>query len=374
MKFGELTSREAVLDAISECDGLGRDAFLAKYGYKRARTYRLLHDGRIYDTKAIFGVAFGKQHGSPLRSRDFAGGAATVVPVFKRLGFRVSEVRHPAEELNVGATYFRKDLLDQFGGQMQRGIWTPAEFAAVFIFSGKSGEKYGYRDGWTEDGVFRYTGEGQTGDMTFTTGNAAIRDHRENNEDILLFEDLGKAKGVRYVGLFDIAGWEYVDGIDEGNNPRKLIVFSLVPLAGTIHSLIEPSITDRSTGSKISLGDLRLAAYSAANAGKSQLKSGNALTSWRERSATVRKYVLERAKGFCEACEQAAPFIKKDGSGYLEAHHIKRLADDGPDHPESVAAICPNCHRRIHAGEDGEAWNKMVQKKILAKEKRSVDT
>ena len=33
MAFSDITSREAVLQAIAECDDLGRKAFLAKYGF-----------------------------------------------------------------------------------------------------------------------------------------------------------------------------------------------------------------------------------------------------------------------------------------------------------------------------------------------------
>jgi hypothetical protein len=38
----------------------------------------------------------------------------------------------------------------------------------------------------------------------------------------------------------------------------------------------------------------------------------------------------------------------------LEPHHIRRLADGGPDHPRWVAALCPTCHRRVHHGVDGK--------------------
>ncbi|MFC1652495.1 HNH endonuclease [Planctomycetota bacterium] len=37
---------------------------------------------------------------------------------------------------------------------------------------------------------------------------------------------------------------------------------------------------------------------------------------------------------------------------FLEVHHLFRLADDGPDIPDNVAAICPNCHRELHYGAD----------------------
>jgi hypothetical protein len=33
----------------------------------------------------------------------------------------------------------------------------------IFIFTGESGETYGYRDEFRPDGTFWYTGEGQTG-------------------------------------------------------------------------------------------------------------------------------------------------------------------------------------------------------------------
>jgi 5-methylcytosine-specific restriction protein A len=57
----------------------------------------------------------------------------------------------------------------------------------VFLFTGDSGEAFGYRDGWDISGVFRYTGEGQLGDMAFTGGNQAVRDHAAEGKDLLLF-------------------------------------------------------------------------------------------------------------------------------------------------------------------------------------------
>lgn len=85
----DLTSRDAVVAAIAEFDQLGRDAFLAKYGYKRARQYRLVHEAREYDSKAIAGVAFGEQFGIPLTPYEFIGGARHCVPVLEKLGFEI---------------------------------------------------------------------------------------------------------------------------------------------------------------------------------------------------------------------------------------------------------------------------------------------
>ena len=58
----------------------------------------------------------------------------------------------------------------------------------------------------------------------------------------------------------------------------------------------------------------------------------------------------------------------RDGTPYLEPHHTTRLADEGLDHPATVGAICPTCHRRIHSGADGAAWNERLLKRIAEKE------
>ncbi len=64
---------------------------------------------------------------------------------------------------------------------------------------------------------------------------------------------------------------------------------------------------------------------------------------------------------------RSLPFEAKSGSS-LEVHHMYRLSDGGPDHPEHVAAICPNCHARIHRGVDGIEYNEILIEKILNKE------
>ena len=76
-----------------------------------------------------------------------------------------------------GQIYRRSHLHDQYGGQRQGGISTPADQPFIFLFSSEAGEQFGYSDGWDEDGVFLYTGEGQRGDMEFVRGNLAIRQH-----------------------------------------------------------------------------------------------------------------------------------------------------------------------------------------------------
>ncbi|MFI7247260.1 HNH endonuclease [Micromonospora chalcea] len=87
--------RADVLAAISEFDRLGRDEFLATYGFGQARSYYLEFDGRLYDSKAIMGYAHGESAGRRLRYDDFTGGDKSVAQRLRALGFLVRTGRNP---------------------------------------------------------------------------------------------------------------------------------------------------------------------------------------------------------------------------------------------------------------------------------------
>ena len=73
----------------------------------------------------------------------------------------------------------------------------------------------------------------------------------------------------------------------------------------------------------------------------------------------VEPHALERAKGNCQLCEKPAPFNRKNGSPYLEVHHIEYLANEGSDTIDNVAALCPNCHRKMHSLEENKDIEKL---------------
>ena len=45
---------------------------------------------------------------------------------------------------------------------------------------------------------------------------------------------------------------------------------------------------------------------------------------------------------------ERAPFNDKKGRPFLESHHIRWLSEGGADSIDNVAALCPNCHRKMH--------------------------
>lgn len=91
--ISELTDRLAVIAAVEEFDLIGKEAFLDRYGFGPSDKYVMVIDGRMYDSKAIVGAAFGYQYPEqgPLRPDEFSGGKATVVRLLQSLGFDVVE-------------------------------------------------------------------------------------------------------------------------------------------------------------------------------------------------------------------------------------------------------------------------------------------
>jgi 5-methylcytosine-specific restriction enzyme A len=255
----------------------------------------------------------------------------------------------------------RQEIHGPFGGQRQGGISTPKAVPAVFVFTGETGEQYGYRDGPDDRGVFLYTGEGQLGDMEFVRGNQAIRDHALRGRTLHLFEAQGKGKGYRYLGEYVCANYEFRTGPDREGSNRKIIVFHLLPADGTT-SIPETDPDDLPVEPlPRTLDEARRRAYEAVTAVEGSAGK-EALRTYYRRNRAVRDYVLMRAGDKCESCNRPAPFFRKDESPYLEPHHTTRLSDAGLDHPKFVAAICPACHREIHYGRDGQKKNsKLVE-------------
>ncbi len=266
-----------------------------------------------------------------------------------------------------GREYRRRELHARFGGQRQGGISTPRQNPIIFLFTGASGQQYGYGyDGYRdEDGTFWYTGEGQVGDMKMAGGNRAIAEHAARGKSLHLFH-MSRRAHVRYMGQATCLSHHRADSEDRQGNERSALVFVLQvePDLGSGEPREEPPPEDLLPGKRArqrSLPELRDIA----------VRSARAEAGERERQATVyvrsravRLYVLQRAAGVCEACDSEAPFVRPTGEAYLEAHHIRSVSDSGPDHPRWVAAVCPNCHREVHHGKDGKELDERLSEEV----------
>ena len=118
-ELSRLRSPAAIQAALDEFVTLGRAAFLQHYEFGKSRDY-LVRDprsGTLCDSKAIVGVAFAFQfpEDGALKSADFSGGEATVVPKLQSLGFEVVRIGEDWSDEEVQATvasYFEMLVLD----------------------------------------------------------------------------------------------------------------------------------------------------------------------------------------------------------------------------------------------------------------------
>jgi 5-methylcytosine-specific restriction endonuclease McrA len=214
----DLTDPRAVERALAECDRIGRDQFLRRYGFGKARDYFLTRNGRNYDSKAIVGVALRYQFptAGALSASDFAGGELTVWRVLTRLGFLVAKP-----------------------GRATFPIWSK-----------------------------RPTADLDELDKRARKLRASARKKRV---------PLLKPQGIP--------------------SPKRV--------------------------------QTQVEAYA--------------------RDPSVKAFVLERAGGRCDLCG-IQPFLNQYREPFLEIHHVRRLADGGPDVVENAVALCPTCHRELHYG------------------------
>lgn len=122
MSISKLKSSAAIAAAMKEFDEMGRTHFLEKYGFGKSREYMLRDPGtgRLYDSKAIVGAAYGYNfpEEGPLRAEDFSGGEATVEQALTKLGFSVVRVGQDWTQEEVETTvqdYFEMLRLESMG-------------------------------------------------------------------------------------------------------------------------------------------------------------------------------------------------------------------------------------------------------------------
>ncbi|QDT74825.1 HNH endonuclease [Lacipirellula limnantheis] len=252
--------------------------------------------------------------------------------------------------LELGAIYRRKHLNDRFGGNRMTGIVTSSREPVVLLFHTEEPAQQFYQDGFDEDGVYWYSGEGTVGDMQWTIANRAIRDHVADGRDVLLFERVQRKDGLwRYSHAVSYFDHTLEDRPDKNGNPRKAIIFKLLPV---IEDSANYATTELPFAQNVDLNQFRESLKGSGNSGGTAKQRIQTIY---HRSAQVALYARLRASGTCEACGSEAPFTTPSGIPFLEVHHIDRLADGGPDKNRSrrrdlsqlpsTLPLCVGCSR-----------------------------
>jgi 5-methylcytosine-specific restriction protein A len=310
MRKGAIT-RDAVLKTIAEHDQLGRDAFLAKYGFGEARSYLLVHDGRQYDSKAIAGVAHKWDQGSPLRPDEFSGGKDHAAAWLKRAGFQVKAVKNPdwaRDEIILACHLVMKNRWKGLDAGDSRVIEL-SELLQLLPIHAEADRNEKFRN---PNGVARKT-------FDIATRHPDYRGKPTNG------------------GALDIEVLhEFLARPEEMTEAAQLIRQGLT--TGELQAL---SVT----------GDEELDDYSAPE-GRLLMRRHMA----RERNRGLRKRKIESVlkqggRLYCEACGFDFETVYGErGAGYIECHHVVPLheAGEGRTKLKDLALICANCHRMIH--------------------------
>lgn len=302
--LGKLTSRDAVLKAIKECDDLGKDVFLEKYGFGQARSYVLVYENREYDSKAIAGVALKYQFGTPLLAKDFSGGHSTVQSKLESLGFVVRSSKPPAwtrdEVILALDLYLREGALDDTHPDVQ-------ELSSILT-------GLPLHPGWRYSPLLR-----NPNGVSMKLQN-------------LRWLDPNQTGGLKSGSRTDREVW------DEFNyRPQELTKLA--------KSIREGAKND---------------AAETPEEGEDEADEGRILTRIhraRERKQKlVTKRKLERRKETggvltCEVCDFDFSAVYGDrGDGFAECHHKIPLAESGSTKTklQDLAVLCANCHRMIH--------------------------
>jgi 5-methylcytosine-specific restriction enzyme A len=177
---------------------------------------------------------------------------------------------------------------------------------------------------------------------------------------------------VEYLGQMICAGLDLVPGqADADGQSRTAIWFHLVR-ADAIDGLT--SRTDASSALSMFDADFTpsLPAFQEEVAGYIPKRSSPADAHTRviREAQASKSTVLKRANGHCESCRATAPFRTDNGEPYLETHSLRRLTDAGPDLPEYMVALCPNCHRRAHYSSDRHEFQQTL-KNLVAQRRGS---
>lgn len=220
-----------------------------------------------------------------------------------------------------------------------------------------------YEDKWI-DNVIHYTGMGQTGNQSLDFRfNKHLAESNHNGISLFLFE-VFKTSYYTFQGAAELISKPYQDlQLDANNKERSVWVFPLRLMNGdepitNLKDITEIQELKKKQARKTSISKLKLIAEA-----KGSIPSRRVVKSEQTvRNPYVREYALKRAKGFCQLCENQAPFKNSDGSPFLEVHHIHYLRDGGSDSIDNVAALCPNCHRKMHIIESKSDIEVLLEK------------
>ncbi|MFD0300352.1 HNH endonuclease [Streptomyces sp. NPDC127123] len=305
-------SRDDILKTMQEYDDLGGPAFLSLYGFKPARKFLILHNGKEYDSKAIAAVAHKHQRGRPLTWEELSGGIGHAVDWLKREGFKVGVSRSPKwtrDELILACDVVARNgwqglpasdpRIEELSELLQLlGAYPPEERAAEYRNRNGAALKTLNIASFHPDYRGKPTNGGQL-------DREVLQDFLERPAEMARAAALLR-EGLRSGTLQPVLPEDGDTDDDEVSAPEGRVLYR----------------RHRTRERNKRLRAKKIAAV---------LQKGRTLA--------------------CEVCDFDFSAVYGDrGQGYIECHHVVPLheAGEGTTKLADLALICSNCHRMIH--------------------------
>ena len=280
------------------------------------------------------------------------------------------------DDLIIGNTYSAKEYSGAFKCSHMGGMNYSSKTKSLVLISKQNNGIY--NDKWDYNTkILHYTGHGQVGDQLLIAANKRLLNAKSDGTKVYLFE-VFKNGEYFYQGEVELVDLPYqVEELDINGNNRKVWKFPIRKIDGRLPAAVsedELLMLDKKEENqlrKYSSEQIKERAYNTSGI----VNSRPVETKYRSRNPYVSKYVKERSKGIGDLCGQEAPFYSKDGTPYLESHHVITLSNNGPDTVYNAVALCPNCHKKMHVLEDKkdiDKLTKIILKYLLEDEERSL--
>lgn len=340
-----IKSKESVLKAIQEYDGLGRDAFLKKHGFGKAKNYFLDHKGKMYDSKPIVGVAYGYENPEtgPLSPSDFHGGEATVKVYLENLGFNVKFLNQDKARKN---TYILTWNPERWEWEDFDEVVTRSEKGETISINWSSGNT---KKILPADRVFLYRqannrgllGAGYANSKVFLAPHWDGSDKKSKSVDVN-WETILPVENVLGVDILlkeiDAVKWNSIQAsgisIPEGYVDK-------IELLWNQHLAKNGFTTDQY--------DKEILAPDSYPEGTVRTVTVNAY----ERNPKARKACIDHWGYDCGVCDfNFGKRYGELGEGYIHVHHLKDIAliaeKYNVDPIKDLRPVCPNCHAMLH--------------------------
>lgn len=259
-------------------------------------------------------------------------------------------------EIKIGQIIDNSKLTSEFGCAPQGGMRRSKNTNTLVLISNHLASKDKIYDDKKIDGIYHYTGMGQVGDQSiYFSQNKTLLESKKNNVGLHLFE-VFKPRQYTYMGCVELHGEPYAEEqIDAKGRPRKVWMFPLKLLEESnpatyldIETILKLNKEQEEAVTKLSYDELKSrAVYYGKEASSRKVFSQTYI-----RNPYVAELTKRRSNGSCELCNSEAPFRDSLGRPYLESHHIVWLSNNGPDTIQNTAALCPNCHKKMHIVND----------------------